>query len=130
MLNLYKKYAIFQSQNTLYICKGKILREQGKYMNNNYSDLMTVNDYVESMKKENAQRHTMITASDYAKSLKAQCALSQASQFITVKEYASALDKVKYSTAEDREIEKSIELSLSKSRKARINAYLLESMLG
>lgn len=107
-----------------------ILREQGIKIMESYSGLMTVQEYVESMRKENEQRTTMMTAADYAKSLKTQSALSQASTFITVKEYAQALDRVKYSTAEDREIERSIELSLSKSRKARVNAQLLESMLG
>lgn len=97
---------------------------------NNYSDLITVKDYVESMRKENEQRTTMMTAADYAKSLKTQSVLSQAAPLITVSEYAAALDKVKYSTAEDHEIERSIELSLNKSRKARINAHILESMLG
>lgn len=97
---------------------------------NKYSELITVKEYVESLKKENEQRTTMITAADYAKSLRIQSTLSQASPLITVREYAAALDQVKYSTAEDREIERSIELSLTKSRKARINAHLLESMLG
>ncbi len=95
----------------------------------NHSELITVKEYVESLRKENEQRSTMITAADYAKSLRTQCALSQASTMITVREYAKALENVKYSTAEDHEIERSIELSLSKSRKDRINAQLLESLL-
>ena len=100
-------------------------------MRNDYN-LMTVDDYVKSLKNDNnVQDDSMITAEDYAKNLRSQCVKFQSSSLMTVQDYIKTLDvDSRYVSEQEKTIAKKVEFVLAKKEtKAEKDAKLLEQLL-
>ncbi len=101
-------------------------------MRNDYNNLITVDEYVKSLRNDNNPNdESMITAEDYAKSLRTQFVKYQASSLMTVQDYVKSLDvDDRYVTEQEKAISKKIELAISKQEtKAEKDAKLLEKLL-
>jgi len=127
---IYIKYAIFKYKNTLYKCKG-IKTKGTKIMRNDYEEMMTAQEYAQTMKAYNpAEENAMMTVEDYAKSVQNQCVEAQVSNMITVREYAKAMNDANYVSAEEKEMIANLEEFLSTSKQAQNDAQTLEKLFG
>jgi len=102
-------------------------------MENDY-EMMTVKDYVDSLKNEDTaakyQTLPLIRVQDYVNQMRNSTLEKQPAHLITVQEYAKTLDEFKFSSASDKEIAEKVEkYLLSGNSKAERNASIVESLL-
>ncbi|MBD5402994.1 hypothetical protein HDR58_09420 [bacterium] len=98
-----------------------------KYQN----DMITVNEYAESLKSGAYYTSPMLRAEDYAHEIQAQLAEKQKASLITVKDYVKTLKAQRYVTPLEEILEAQIESTIEKKlTKPEKDAQTLERLLG